>query len=263
MDNHPSDHKIRQHFEQRHIQPSSEAWDKLNAGLSATGKSDRMSLTSYAIAAACVTMLFMAGYFLLDYDAFWTETSQQDVIVQDKTDNRDLIYPFDKMGTTKSDNTEKTNVPLTNNVLTVSEVKNNTIYSPLITKRKTNSVPLMNDNKSFHNNTVTYDLDAPDLKKEEEATESNLNTGNTKNIKVKKPYIKPKHLLVAVESEIVSIKKAELKKEIRSKYGLDPKSLLKEAEEREAQTFMAKVWKSVQETSGPIITAVTERNQVK
>ncbi|MBK9735712.1 MAG: hypothetical protein IPO92_12390 [Saprospiraceae bacterium] len=73
--------------------------------------------------------------------------------------------------------------------------------------------------------------------------------------------INPNFLLSLAEAKIAEKKAVDFHKEIKMKYGITPKTLLVKAEDLAAQTFMSKVWRTIQDKSTPVFTAVANRNQ--
>jgi hypothetical protein len=254
MDNIQPDQKIKDFFNSRTIQPTQASWDRIDAMLDIQQNSRPLRAVNIGkIAAIAIFFCTISGVTALYFTSF---SENKNLVVNKEIDKSVNLSGFEDkknlmVDMEKTENPEESRfrVKVRNekfaflNQHTPNTDKSNFLYHiELLTTRP----PSASEHKGDTDSVV-----------EEVGNEyNNPNTNTTVTISASE-------LLQSVEADIAKTRKLAVQQEIRKKYHINPSDLLKEAEEKAAQSFMVKVWKNIQDKSEIVITAVSERNQAK
>jgi len=257
---------IRTKFEERELQPSAEAWSKLEAQL---GESTSNNKTLwYAIAASLVAMLVVGSFLLKD-----TKTVSNEIVEQ--------IAPSETLRDTQVVTSEKNNTPENNIVEDKTEVETE-IETKILPQKKQEFIANIpekrkakTENKkerSISENVETAETAIATTVKTPEHTKvtETLKPNDFINLKVEEVVaqvenLKTKNTNVTVEDVDALLRKAQrdianqrLLNNVTAK--IDPASLLNDVESELEQGFRDKVFDALGEGFHKIRTAVVERN---
>jgi len=237
------ENKIINHFEKRTISPKEELWSKIELELDNTEESThKYSFTYRSIAA--ILIIFIAVIFIIKLDL--ADNSNKTVASLDLKVNPAI----EKVSTKFEENPEIAQIAP--NVL-LSQKTNSTVSKN--TSKLNNRIisPLPTFTKVENDITVIASVESGDV----------VNVNQTIDQSYTEDKIDPTLLLQQVESEIKTNKSTKLSNHHPKSYGVSAKNLLADAEKESDKRFYAKVFKSVQEASGQIYTAVSNRNIAK
>lgn len=257
MDKNSFENRIKIYFHNRKIQPGPASWDRLDVMLSMqeTEISNRFSLRKVISAAAAVVAGLLVIFYFLFPDNSKPELKSDMVlpIAVEKAGTSHLIPDlYDSLAFANKADGSNTHINTVNTYLK-GKIKN----TGALNRPKTHSEL---DDVEIKDELLT--INKTGNQAEKSVLADNFGT-KFKSKSHKKLNINAKTLLNHVEQSIASDDKAKLRKEIRLKYGIEPSGLLKKAEMEANETFMVKVWKTIQEKSEPVIVAVAERNLTK
>ncbi len=253
MDNSPIENKIKEYLDQRSLDPSPMAWDRLDSMLSVTESRKPKKLPIFMSVAASITLLLTV--------ALWLHYAQTPVKYTGK-----LIVV---------NQLEENKIKVQDQI--IQDIPNP--KQPSTIQISKSSQYLQRDKKSF-TDAVIANSNEKDI-----VDKSTISVGGTPSIYSTisdlNPSFQPDKNVVInnkVENNVVSglkIDSDQLLKSVEntskissqsvtsSKYGLDPQKLLWEAENTPEKKLISKIFKSIQENSGPVFAAVSERNEVK
>jgi len=254
MDNQSMDKKKKKYFEHRTIDPSTQAWDRLDSMLTVAEKPKKRFTIYYmmAFAASLVSILVM---FMGPSNEQLEKigVSNKVAVSQNDTLGKEVEVIKNEVDTSKDD--------MISNVVVNSSTKRNsrnTEYSIVpqndIATNEISSVPpsvaTVFSDDILENSQQTLDV----------ATTEMLGG----NLEVKKSSIKidPEALLKSIESVKSTSTKTTVATNDKSRR-IDPNALLDEAENVVAQGFLVRALSSLKETSDEILTSVSNRNQEK
>lgn len=254
MDNHSMDNKIKKYFEHRTIDPSTQAWDRLDSMLTVAEKPKKRFHIYYlmAFAASLVTILVM--------------------FIGPNSEQIKNIEVTNKVAVSQNDTVDKEVKGVENEVVDSKDVINEHEVGKLDTNRK--------ETKSELPKAVQSDIASNDI--------FNVRTNTTSVIQEDKPS-RSLQLVDVVASEVVSPKVEEKKSTFKidpeellasitnvktaptktdvatntKRRRIDPNTLLDEAENVVAKGFLVRALSSLKETSDEILTSVSNRNQEK
>jgi len=257
MDNKTLDHKIKDFFEPRTINPSTQSWDRLDAMLSIAETQKKKKSPIYLIVAASLAPILMISFwFIFKNDMLKTKTneslvSSQSHNIESKINPKITSIPGPKP------KAEVENTSISENIDNLSFIDK----SPSIKDKHNRPKSEINlvltsytsqDNLSSDNTTERQSITINDDHETGNNSEPTIGEGETTQNPAKN-----------IESEIVTNISQNKDAGSRYKYGLDPEKLLKEAESKSQQSFLSKVFKTLTEKSESVVTAVTTRNEIK
>jgi len=234
MDNKNLENNIKEYFDQRTIQPSESAWERLDFMLE--NEQNKPSNSKYYWLAGILGVLcLIVGFWLRNDDKI--EKSIGNKV------NKTEIIAFDE---------EKPIGPAKTVILddTVSaQQEANTIRSKKETQIVTQNLRAKHSELDFENVTI------PEINQKSENESFELSNKTKKQNADYELKINAAKLLANVEQEMSS---RQTKKLI--KIQVDPKQLLAEAEKAAEASFLQKMYKNIQDNAGQIIVAVSNRN---
>ncbi|MGB4958346.1 MAG: hypothetical protein WBO36_02660 [Saprospiraceae bacterium] len=249
--NHKSSHnRLREFFHQRKIEPTQQSWDRLDAMLSVAEKSKPKKYPIHLWAAA-ITLVIAALISL--------------TMIGDKPKHSSPLITH-----TMSPISSQT--PVAEAIVTSPPVIKSAVSLPTPSSEKISQGTVSQDRKHRSINKASnapiekiisslaepISLAAVPPKKMEQTSEVEPIMASIPLV-TKGIDIDAQSLLKSVEAKIAAKEKMEL----RRKYNIDSAALLAEAESESNKSFFNKVIKTIQETSGTVITAVNERNMAK
>jgi hypothetical protein len=254
MDNQSMDNKIKKHFEHRTIDPSTQAWDRLDSMLTVAEK-PKKRFTIYhimAFAASLVTILVI----------FIGPNSEQ-------TKN---IEATNKVALTQNDAVENAEKVVENVVVKTEDIIFENGANKNVTKRiesksdfpKIVKNDLISDDISIKQSNVTIVIPEDKPLKSVEAEDMVSSSIESPKVENKKSTFKidPDALLKSVETAKAAPTKTEIASNTKRRR-IDPNALLDEAENVVAKGFLVRAISSLKETSDEILTSVSNRNQEK
>ena len=257
MDNKTVDHKIKDFFEPRTINPSTQSWDRLDVMLSiAETQKKKKSPIYLMVAASLAPILMISIWFIFKNDMLKIKTneslvSSQSHNIETKTNPESDLIP-DFMPEVKVENTSITeNIDNLSFIDTPPAIKNKHNL-PKSEKNLVLTSHTSQDKLSSDNPTESQSISINDDHETGNVIEPTIGQGET----TQNP---PKN----IESEIVTNISQKKDAGSRYKYGLDPEKLLQEAENKSQQSFLSKVFKTLTEKSESVVIAVSTRNEIK
>ncbi len=253
MDDTPLEKKIKELMDQRTIDPSPVAWDRLDAMLSIADNQKPKKLLVYLAIAASIAVFFTMSVWLSYKQSPATERSKMFVEHHpqaSKIDTQHFINPSLVISPDykNSDVKSETN----SNVQVTKHFKNNSKKDISIGKYIEKSEETIPESSVANENI--------NIEKSLAKTENIMVvTAMTENNNIRRVNIDSDQLLKNVESS----SKISRQSVTVNKYGIDAKKLLWEAENVPEKKLISKIFKSIQENSGTVIAAVSERNQIK
>jgi len=234
MDNHSLDNKVKKYFEQKTIEPTNQAWDRLDAMLTTTEKPKQTRTIQYIIAFAACLVSFLMMY------------------VGEDSKPMDTIITPEKV-----------------------EISNNEVMEPKIQHVETKISGIVHSkissasHKTNGSKAVTPDL-VSDTSSPSSVTPSLAQFENVASVPFKTSInVQKSPLKIDADALLASVShtKNNSSKEIVSTKPkgrrMDPNALLEEAENDVAKSFLVRTLTTLKETSGEIITSVSNRNQRK
>ena len=253
MDNQSIDHKIKKHFEHRTIDPSTQAWDRLDSMLTVAEKPKKRFTIYYlmAFAAALVTILLM----------FTGPNGEQ-------TKN---IEPTNQIAVSQNGAVEKEEQVVENVVVQTEDI----IFENGADKNVTKRIESKSDFSIAQNDLKSNDISIAQPKvttvipedkplnsvQAEDIVSSSIESPEVEN-KKSTFKIDPDALLKSVETAKAAPTKTEVASNTKRRR-IDPNVLLDEAENVVAKGFLVRALSSLKETSDEILTSVSNRNQEK
>ena len=124
--------RIREQLQEREIQPSKDAWSKMEARLGKEARSGRSFKVWYAVAASFVGIIILASIF------FYSDNSQTDLVIEDETieipmevDNQSEIEEVKAPEIVSSEDSED---EVADEVAITDEVQDNSNSKPIVYK---------------------------------------------------------------------------------------------------------------------------------
>ncbi|MFA7444981.1 MAG: hypothetical protein WCY89_03480 [Flavobacteriaceae bacterium] len=227
--------QFREQLQNRTIEPSDKAWDRLDAMLSVAEKKKKSNGKWWFVAAGFL-ILFSVGKFFFKAEKLSSTIPNEVVIsnpvVETESENESIV--------THENTIEITQV---NKEVKVVKTKKATIQDNFSSKEKTNSTP-----------------DISEIAIQEEkavAPKENL----IEEIVTNKKYISAQSLLAQVESEKKIIEQKSEPKKFESKVQIDASTLLTEAETEMDESFKNRALNEFLNQYQTIKTAVSNRNK--
>lgn len=226
--------QMQEKLNSRVIQPSAQAWDRLDAMLSVAEQKKPKRKLSWLYIAASITGLLFVGAFLLN------QNNNQESIIN----NSETIVNSNK----EIENTEKSNISNQNT----------------ITKTEVELVPIENSEIALVSN-IKKKINTPDKENSNNLVVNNFTEKNTTAIteviaqktEVKSTLeIDPKSLLVSIEKE-----KIDQKTYPKSTIKIDPQTLLSQVDGEIELSFRQKVIKTINKNYNSTKVALAARNQ--
>lgn len=247
MDNN-QEKSLKSYFEQRRINPSNDAWSKLEATLSQNDKKKpKVSMLNLQLIAA--SFLILIGIALWQYFS----NSNQDQIYSSPSnqtnDNINVSSTPAEVAEVKNDYKPTTKNSIENHTINLQTIDNKDIKSDV----KKSYVSLSNP---------PYEAYASTEVAEQNEHLKSINQPvlpDKKVITSALVYVHPIDLLKDAESSISQNNPTKM----YDKYDIDPELLLMEAEKDLKMSNLKKAYKSMKDFSSPMITAVMNRNEIK
>lgn len=254
MDNQSMDNKIKKYFEHRTIDPSTQAWDRLDSMLTVAEKPKKRFHIYYlmAFAASLITILIM--------------------FIGPNNEQLENIEATNKVALTQNDAVEKEVKVIENELVQTKDiiVENGSDKKVINSKEdKSQSNPIeqkdkKSDDISIVENTII--TTTPENK-----TAQNLLSENMVSSEIESPKVEEKKSTFKIDPEellasITNVKSAPTKTDVATntkRRRIDPNTLLDEAENVVAKGFLVRALSSLKETSDEILTSVSNRNQEK
>ena len=236
MDNKNLENNIKEYFDQRTIQPSESAWERLDFMLD--NEQNKPSNTNYYWLAGILSVLCLCLIV-----GFWLRNDDKIVKSIGNKVNKTEIIALDE---------EMPIVPAKTVILddTVSaQQETNTIRSKKATQIVTQNLRAKHSELNFENVSI------PEINQKSENESFELPIKTKKQNADYELKINAAKLLANVEQEMSS---KQTKKLI--KIQVDPKQLLAEAEKAAEASFLQKMYKNIQDNAGQIIVVVSNRN---
>ena len=257
MDNKTVDHKIKDFFEPRTINPSTQSWDRLDAMLSIAETQKKKKSPIYLMVAASLAPILMISFWFIFKNDMLKTTTNESLVSSQSHNIESKINPEITSIPGPKPKAEVENTSISENIDNLSFID----ISPSIKDKHNRPKSEINlvltsytsqDNLSSDNTTERQSISINDDHKTGNNSEPNIGEGETTQNPAKN-----------IESEIVTNISQNKDAGSRYKYGLDPEKLLKEAESKSQQSFLSKVFKTLTEKSESVVTAVTTRNEIK
>lgn len=252
MDNHSLDNKVKKYFEQKTIEPTNQAWDRLDAMLTTTEKPKQTRTIQYILAFAACLVSFLLMYVGEDSKPMDTIITPEKVEIS----NNEVMEPKIQHVETKisgivhskiSSASHKTNGSKAVTPVLVSDTSSPSSVTPSLAQFE-NVVIIPESNLSSISSTTENIASEP------------LKT----NINVQKSPLKiDADALLASVSHTKNNSSKEFVSTKPKGRRMDPNALLEEAENDVAKSFLVRTLTTLKETSGEIITSVSNRNQRK
>ncbi len=254
MHNQSMDHKIKKYFEHRTIDPSTQAWDRLDSMLTVADKPKKRFTIYYmmAFAASLVTFLVM--------------------FIGSSNEQLENIEVTNQVAVSQNDAVEKEVKVIDNEVVQTKVIIVENVSDKKVIKSKEDksqsSLIVQNDKKSDDISIVenTIITTTPENK-----TAQNLLSKNMVSSEIVSPKVEVKKSTFKIDPEVLlasitNVKSAPTKTDVATnskRRRIDPNTLLDEAENVVAKGFLVRALSSLKETSDEILTSVSNRNQEK
>jgi len=259
MDNKFSDQNIKEYFNSRKIEPSGQSWDRLDAMLSYGDKPvKKVKFNYWYYAASIAAILMISLIFNTKKDQAGKNNAMvinptnhnKEILSEPELDVNPKITKQDALFVTQSDNE---NIQPTAKKAVEKQAKKEILpQHHLIEKESISEIAVLN--KIEENNSINLHMKTEVL----DIIKTDSDVFVQKSLRVD-----PLALLASLENNEKSNHEIQTKKKVSGKTKVNPSTLLKDAEEAAALGFMSKVFKTIQETSGTVITSVNNRNIVK
>jgi DNA-directed RNA polymerase subunit H (RpoH/RPB5) len=254
MHNQSMDHKIKKYFEHRTIDPSTQAWDRLDSMLTVAEKPKKRFTIYYvlAFAASLVTILVM--------------------FIGPSNEQLETIEVTNQVAVSQNSEIEKEVKVMENEVVQTKDVINEHEVGKLDTKRKATKSELP---KAIQSDIVSNDIFNVRTNKttviQEDKPSRSLQSVDVVASEVVSPKVEEKKSTFKIDPEallasITNVKSAPTKTDVATntkRRRIDPNTLLDEAENVVAKGFLVRALSSLKETSDEILTSVSNRNQEK
>ena len=225
------ENQIQEKLNSREIQPSAQAWDRLDAMLSVSEEKKAKRKLPWVSIAASFTGLFILAVFLLNqYKDQKTIINNGEIIVNTAETNEDSSNVNMKAIIENKKSIEK---PMPQNIVTVTENKNQKIKSKSESQKVQNIIKIVEQPQEIIAEVVAE-----------------------KTIQKKSLEINPEALLLALENESVANKTNP-----KSKIKIDPSALLSQVDGEIEISFRQKVIKTINKNYNSTKVALTTRNQ--
>jgi hypothetical protein len=244
-----SKEKIQEAFSKRTLEPSQQAWDRLDAMLTVAEKKSTKKNYFWLYIAASLVLFFGVGYFFFNQEETLKPSIKNEVVVKDNLEiesqeSGEVSNKKDSSNTMSNSSVKKKE----NNVL---QYKTNKIMLPLIdrklAKKQYQLANVTNEVKQENKSNVALNIGTKTPIEEQ-------NKVNTEKIITSYSYVTPEKLLAEVEGK----KEAPVENTIKyqSKTKVDPNALLSSAEKEMGTTFREKALKQFNKAK----TAFANRN---
>jgi len=256
MDNKTMYNNIKLYFEQRTIHPSAQSWDRLDAMLSIAETPKKKKRPLFLLIAASLAPIFMVClWFIFKKDMPKIKTDESVVVTEKYKTPWSVNLKNEFIPTNGSAEKEKSK----------SVAKNHKSQVFIVGQSPTKNV---NDQHQSEKNVLVPLIAGGNLLSENTAQKQNIQINDEQASVI---YSQPitvfpetsEHPVIYIENEIVAKISQKKDEGVKYKYGLDPEKLLKEAEVASHQSFLSKVFKTLTEKSETMVTAVSQRNEVK
>lgn len=225
------ENQIQEKLNSREIQPSAQAWDRLDAMLSVSEEKKSKRKFPWLSIAASFTGLFILAVFLLNqYKDQKTIINNGEIIVNTAESNEDSSNVNMKAIIENKKSIEK---PMPQNIVTVAENKNQKIKSKIKSQKVQNIIKIVEQPKEIIAEVVAE-----------------------KTIQKKSLEINPESLLLALENESVANKTNP-----KSKIKINPSALLSQVDGEIELSFRQKVIKTINKNYNSTKVALATRNQ--
>lgn len=236
MDNKNLENNIKEYFDQRTIQPSESAWERLDFMLD--NEKNKPSNTNYYWLAGILSVLCLCLIV-----GFWLRNDGKiEKSIGNKVNKTEIIALDEEMPIVPANT-----VILDDTVSAQQEA--NTIRSKKVTQLVTQNLSAKHSELDFENVSI------PEINQKSENESFELPINTKKQNADYELKINAAKLLANVEQEMSS---KQTKKLI--KIQVDPKQLLAEAEKAAEASFLQKMYKNIQDNAGQIIVVVSNRN---
>ena len=246
MESNNFENKIKETLENRSIQPSAQAWDKLSNRLdSAATKPNNKTFWWLGIAASIIGVLFVVSIF------FKNEKSTNKIVVTPVEDVNETVAP--EAIDTNSFNEDKLVILEDKTAISEETIQNDKqVPSQTLSYKNNENMELANQSES-----INKDIKAPqevlsfeDIKIQEVVAK--IADLKSQNAQVTEADIDA--LLLEAQNEI------RLQKSNNQVAGIDPLELLQGVEADLNQSFRSKVLEAIKASYGTVKTAVAQRN---
>jgi len=254
MDNQSMDNKIKKYFEHRSIDPSTQAWDRLDSMLTVAEKPKKRFHIYYlmAFAASLITILVM--------------------FIGSSNEQLENIEVTNKVAVSQNDAVEKEVKVIDNELVQKKDI--------IVENGSDKNVIKSKDDKSQFSPIVQNDKKTDDISIvqtpiitaiPENKTAQDLVSENMVSSEIESPKVEVKKSSFKIDPEalltsITNVKSAPTKTDVATNTNrrrIDPNTLLDEAENVVAKGFLVRALSSLKETSDEILTSVSNRNQEK
>ncbi len=248
MDNKFLDHKIKEYFENREINPSDQSWDRLDAMLSLAPKQENKKLLLYYWIAACAVFVGMICVFGLFYQQ---KSDINNVAITTETPS--II----RMDTVQSVAKEESKA----NMLSIGNMKkenlprriNNFKHNPIVSNAQGSKYASYDGNDGIVAQVNDFN--------QFEDTQLEQRNGKFADSKLE---IDANVLLREIEFSVTAKNIVDTKTIVdRHPVRPDPSLLLVEAEASASKSFLKRVFKNLHNSSESILVAVANRNVQK
>lgn len=240
-----SDKDIKDLIQNRELTPSLQSWDKLDTMLNTTKKDRRLPFRKvWSIAASFLVIGLLTWLWVGP-----TSKDEMQSITHNQQDTKTEEKHFD-------DEVDKLNIIDPKPIATASgqeskEIKPGQKIEPqIVAINSTRKIVVSDVNTPINNKVLESQMESKEIE-EGHAVSKNIHTPDLSE--------EADSLLWLAQSQI----KEERSKILQDKYKINSEILLAEAEKRSEETFLKKLVKNVQSTSGQVITAVVNRNYAK
>jgi hypothetical protein len=242
------ENQIKEKLDSREIQPSAQAWDRLDAMLSVNEEKKTKRSFGWLYIAASITVLLLAGMFFFSQESTKTDPQNNVVETEVKKDVQKEAYQSDPADTRKNQQ---------NQVAVSTEIQNPKSHktSPnkeavsIINQNKSSNNPLINREKQieFQNSSDVAIKDLPQIE-----TRKEIIVYNPKENKSTAPT--DEQLLAGLD------KKAKESTNSKSALKVDARSLLSQVDGELEMTFREKVISKVAKNYKEVKVALANRN---
>jgi len=252
MDNHSLDNKVKKYFEQKTIEPTNQAWDRLDAMLTTVEKPKQTHTIQYILAfSACLVsfLLIYAGDDSKPVDA---------IITPEKVEisNNEVTEPKIQHVETKISGIVHSKVSSASH-----KTKGSKAVAPVLVRDTYLPSSVTSSIAQFENIVIIPENNSSNISS---TTENVASEHHKTNITFQKSSLK-----IDADALLASVRhtKNNSSNEVVSKKSkggwMNPNALLGEAENDVAKSFLVRTLTAFKETSGEIITSVSNRNQRK
>lgn len=267
------DNQVKQKLSNRKIQPSTDAWTKLEAMLDSNEEKPKRKITWYYLAAASVVILVLLSVLVFNDNSTteneWVDTNNDRTIQLEETVSKNQIESVD--GVIVQEESVRNEQIVDNTVKAETRVKKTSIPNNLPEKQKfiispkiekesnvTESLAVQDNVEENVNNEKSFKL-----KKEEFDANNALVENSTQKLEDDKLDNEVDALLASALNNLKKeekIEKEELVKKPATKYSVSPEALLAEAEDEAEESFRAKVFEKIKSGFKKTKTVIATRN---